>query len=120
MITVTYPGGMTITPTLALIDTASMSSTPRTVVHDILDGPPVHTLRPAAPLSGTLQLAFYTEQAATDAMLAHRTASLFTVTSTDNALLNFNYVVTGGDIRIALDPQTASGWVLSVPFQEVV
>lgn len=117
--TITYQGGNTITPSLVTIDTFDMATEPRTVVHDILDGPPVHTLRPAAPLTGTLQLLFRTEQAATDCMRSHRVPALFTVASTDRPVLNFDYVVTGGAITLTIDAETASHWIVGVPFQGV-
>lgn len=118
MTTITYAGGPVITPTLALIDTASVVSEARTVVHDILDGEPVHTLRPASPLRGRLVLGFLSEQEALDCLQAHRLASVFTIAS-DVTLVNFRYIVTGGELALAPDEDTQAGWVLEVPYQEV-
>lgn len=117
---ISYDGGATIRPTLALIETAALTSAPRTVVHDILDGPPVHTLRPASPTRGTLALGFVDETAATDCLRAHQLAAVFTITSDENALVNFQYVVTGADLRIELDEESRAGWIVRVSYQAVV
>lgn len=120
MTTISYGGGPAITPTLALIDTATTKAEPRTVVHDILDGPPVYTLRAASPLTGRLELAFLDETAATDCRDAHMLASVFDIASADHRSLNFRYVVTGGDIELAPDDETVAGWVVTIPYQQVI
>ncbi|MDR2294515.1 MAG: hypothetical protein LBE05_04860 [Microbacterium sp.] len=116
--TITYTGGSPITPTLVEIDTASYSATARTVVHDILDGPPVHTLRPSAPHRGTLVLLFNDPTRAADCERIHRSASTFTVTSGDQARLNFEYVVTG-DVRLEQDQSALNVWHVRVDYQAV-
>lgn len=119
MLTITYQGGATITPYMALLDTAAFASEPRTVVHDVLDGPPVYSLRPAGPVRGVLVIGFLSEQAATDAWRVHMVPAIFEIADTESASLNFRYVVSGGDIELAIEDQTANAWVLRVPYVEV-
>lgn len=117
MTVITYAGGADVHPDYAIIGSATTTSTPGTVVHTILDGPPVYTLRPAEPLRGTLHLGFVDEQDARDALEVHRLPSVFRITSSTRGILNFAYIVTGGDLRLELDAETASVWVLEVPYQ---
>lgn len=119
MIAITYDGGPTLRPTVALRRTASLRSAPRTVGHDILDGPEVYTLRPAAALKGVLVLGFTDETAARDCMEAHRLPAVFTVATDESDLIGFRYIVIDGDLSCDIDEETAAGWVVSVPFQEV-
>lgn len=119
MTTITYDGGPIITPDLVDISSVTARSASRVVSHDILDGSPVHTLRPASPARGTLALVFVTETAARDCFEAHRVAAVFTMTSPDRALLNLRYVVTD-DIDIALDEDTAAHWVITVRYEAVI
>ena len=119
--TITSTGGGRIDPLIVDVVTAKFSSQARTVLHDILDGPPVYTLRAALPASGTLRLVFATASDAAACEVAHRRASLFTITSAELPRLNFDYVVApGGEVVLELDPDTAVGWVVEVPFQQVV
>ncbi|MFI8633992.1 hypothetical protein ACIGEP_15515 [Microbacterium sp. NPDC077663] len=118
--TITYSGGPDITPTLALIQTSSIRSEPRTVVHPILDGAPIHTLRSASPRRGVLTLGFLSNADARDCFGAHEVAAIFRIESDDDPLVNFRYVVTGGDIEIAPDEETVAGWVVRVPFEAVI
>ena len=119
--TITSTGGSKIDPILAVGASAKFASRARTVLHDILDGPPVYTLRAALPASGTLQLVFTSAAAAEACERAHRLASLFTITSAEISRLNFDYVVTpGGEVVLELDTDTASVWLVHVPFQQVI
>lgn len=119
MIAITYDGGPVMRPTVALRRTAALRSAPRNTSHDILDGPPVYTLRPAGPLSGVLELGFTSEVDALDCLQAHRIAAVFTVTTDESALIGFRYVVVDGDLAVAIDDETGAGWLVSIPFQEV-
>ena len=120
MIAITYDGGATMTPATALIDTASTSAEARTVLHDILDGPPVYTLRPASPVRGKLELGFLDEIDASDCRDAHMLASVFAIRSAEHRSLNFSYVVADGDVELAAEDETRAGWIVTIPYQEVV
>lgn len=120
MTVISYAGGADIAPDQTDIATAAFISEPRTVVHDILDGPPVYTLRPADPRTGILRLGFTTEQAALDCFESHRIPSVFTVSSTESIALNFAYIVAGGRVSFELDRETGRLWTVEVPYQEVL
>lgn len=117
--TITYDGGQTLRPNVVNITSVTAASRARVVSHDVLDGPPVHTLRPAAPARGELELLFYSETAARDCFEAHRLAAVFTMESTDRALLNVKYIVTD-DIDVTLDRDTASHWKVTVRYEAVL
>lgn len=114
--TITYQGGNTISPHLALIGSHERESESRNVQHEILGGPPVYTLRTANPPRGTLMLLFKGEQEALDAYVAHELPAPFTITDTDRAALNFQYIV-NGSLRMRLDRDTAALWVVEVQYQ---
>ena len=120
MTTVTYPGGPILTPTAVEVSSGAASSRSRVVSHEILDGPPVHTLRPAGPIRGTLALIFTDETDANDAFEVHRIPAVFTLATADRAFLNMTYVVTEGYVQIELDDETAAFWTVTVPFEEVI
>lgn len=119
MTTITYDGGPAIHPMLALIESYGVTSEARTVSHSILDGPPVHTLRPAGPDAGTLTLLFIDETPARDCYSAHKLAAVFAIADTTRALLNFRYVV-AGELRMQLDSATRERWLVTIPFQAVI
>lgn len=117
--TITYAGGVPVVPELALVATFATEQQSRHIVHEILDGPPVFTLRPAGPRTGTLSLLFTTEGAADDARDVHTLPAVFSYADTDRPSANMEYIVTGL-LGVKLDPETAARWVLAVPFTEVI
>jgi hypothetical protein len=121
MTTITYAGGTAIVPDIAAVQSASLRSRSRVKSHEILDGPPVHTLRPASPSTGELRLVFDAAIAAADCYTAHQLPAVFTLTDPDVSVLNFRYVLQdGGEARLELDPDTQSTWVVVVPYQAVI
>ena len=117
--TITYAGGPTMSPRLTLVESGQQTAAARTVSHDILDGPPVHTLRPAAPSTGTLHHLFDTYIEAKDCYEAHRLATVYTIADPDVDLINFQYVVQG-ELDIHIDEETQDAWVVLVPYQELI
>jgi hypothetical protein len=116
--TITYSGGPVMAPRLTLIQSGRQKSTAGTVSHDILDGPAVHTLRPASAVTGELHHLFETYTAAKDCFEAHRLAAVFTVADPEVDLINFAYVVQG-EPEIGIDEETQELWVVVVPYQVV-
>lgn len=120
-ITITYSGGPIMRPRSASVDSYAATAASRTRTHSILDGPPVHTLRAAEPLEGTLTLLFLDEISARDCHSAHMLADVFTIADTARALLNFRYVVPEGETPgVKLEDETRRRWIVTVPYQVVV
>ena len=114
--TITHAGG-TITPRLVLGFEGYRTS--RNILHKLLDrAAPAVTFRPAAPLSGTLELLFLTQAAARSCDSAHATGGLFTFIESEWADTEpLVYVVTDETgIRLNKDQKR---WVCSIPFQAV-
>lgn len=96
------------------------SRTARTVIHDILDrSDPDVSLRAAASRSGTLELLFADETAATNAETLHTGISVWSILDPDRASVAMSYVVADGDIERELDDETRNAWVVRVPYREV-
>nr|WP_278101894.1 hypothetical protein [Microbacterium proteolyticum] len=113
---ITFDGGAAIFPELVLRESYAARSESGTRSHDILDGPPVYTLRPAGPDTGMLAMLFAYETPARDCYTAHKLAATFTIADTTAELLNFEYVVIDRP-EIRLDGRR---WIVSVPFQVVI
>lgn len=116
--TISYPGGVTITPHLVLLGSGDVEVESRTITHDILDGAPVHTLRSARPQTGTLRLLFTSSASASAAQGALTAADVYTVASTDDPALNFRMVV-----RTVIREQSedaAAVWTVSIEYEAVL
>src|SRR5690606_27354080 len=109
MTTTITTGTDRIRPLLAELASYGAAASSRNVVHDILDGPPVVTLRDATPDTGELSLVFASEQDGLDALEVHKLAAVFTITDTDRAALNFRYVL-DGTATLELDRDTVNHW----------
>lgn len=115
--TITYAGGAPIRP-FSLTDSYSGEHTAQHVRHPIIGGPPVFTLRPASPRAGTLRMLFSTEEVADDARHAHTLATVLTLVDDVRPNMGMTYVASGR-IRLSLDPQTLTYWVLEVGYEAV-
>lgn len=118
MTTTITTGTDTLRPLLAELDSYAANAQSRNVVHEILDGPPVVTLRDASPDTGELVLIFTTEQAALDALEVHKMAAVFTIADTDRAALNFRYIF-DGNATVALDPSTVNHWRVRISYRKL-
>lgn len=109
----------TITPTL--VEGYDAQRGGGAIVHQIpgrSTGPDV-TLRPAGLRTGTLNLFFTSETAATQAWAAVCVAGVFQVLS-DERSIGMSFVVPEGQqIGFQLDDTTRAHWRVTVPFQEV-
>ena len=111
-------GADTLHPAFAQVDSYALNASSRNVVHHILDGAPVVTLREAEPETGNLLLTFTTEQAALDALDVHRMPAIFRIIDTTRSTLNFRYIL-DGTASVELDRELASIWHLRVAFRKV-
>lgn len=89
-----------------------------TTFHETISGRVIATLRPALPRSGTLNLVFYTEEAAWAAEDFHRRLAFFQLDDTDSPHINMTYGV-NGRMRVTLDDDSGAAWILEVPFREI-
>lgn len=115
--TISYSGGVTVTPDLALHASADVEIGSRTVTHEILDGAPVHTLRPARPKTGTIHLLFTSSaraHAAADALVA---PDVYTVTSDDDVSLNLRIIIRSVRVEQAADARR--NWAVHVGYEAV-
>lgn len=110
-------GGTTITPDLVLGWDAGREA--RTVVHEVLDGPPAATLRAASPRAGVLRLFFLTPEAAHACASAHAAPAVWLLDDPDVPGGTLRYVVAGGQVRVVSEPPDHRRWVVEVPYQEV-
>lgn len=115
--TITYSGGITVTPDLALHGSADVEISSRTITHEILDGDPVHTLRPASPQTGTITLMFSTSARAHAAKEALTAPDVYTVASDDDASLNLRIIVRS--VRVAQHADDRHRWTVSVDYEAV-
>lgn len=114
--TITYTGG-SITPTL--VDGFASERASQNVVHVILGrADPDVSLRVPVLRTGTLRMMFSSGAAAEAAEVAHALLRTFTLTSTDEPVVNMNYVVAGA-VTLELDDETRALWTLEVEYQEV-
>ena len=89
------------------------------IVHRVLGSAAVDvTLRPAELRSGTLNLFYLTEAPALACEAMHSKAASFTLTDSDRPALGMQYVVTG-QIRVTLDPETMTRWLVSIDVEQV-
>lgn len=114
--TITYPGGTPIVPDFAALGSLNAEVVSRTITHEILDGPPVHTLQPAKPQTGTLLLEFSTATRAHAAKDRLTAAAVYTVISDDSPHFPGRIIVR----RVTVTQRdTASDWVVTVDYEEV-
>ena len=113
MTTITWPSGTTD----AIVEITSQTSTQRarTVVHAILDGPEVVTVRPAESRRLTLRIYVDDETLADDLRTAF--ADGHTVTLTDAARPTLPAaVILVGTLEVELKP---TGWIVTAAVMEV-
>ena len=116
--TITYSGGVPVTGQLALHSSGDVTVTSRTITHEILDGAPVHTLRPAKPQTGTIKLLFSTSALAHNAVDALSAPDVYTVTSTDDESLNLRIVIRS--VRVEQASPAVTRWTVSIEYESVV
>lgn len=116
MITIS-DGDTSVTPITA--DGYSTAQAPGNIVHQIIGGLPVVTLRPAQPRSGTLALLFDTEADAEAARALLATAAQFTYADTDLLTVGMTFVLDGQGITPALENETRTLWTVGVGYLEV-
>ena len=92
--------------------------TGRNVILDLLDGGIAVALVTPRPSSGTLEFLYPDEDSARAAAVLHREESTFVLADDDRPAVGLEYVV-DGDVRLRLDEDTLTQWVLSVDYQEV-
>lgn len=117
MTVITYPGGHPVTPDFVVVGSADAEIQSRSITHEILDGAPVHTLRPARPQTGTLTCLFSTSARAHGAKDALTAADVYTVTSTEDPALNRRMLVRS--VRVEQDAETAGVWVVRIDYEAV-
>lgn len=115
-VTITTSTGQTLTPELIL--GYEFGSDTNNVLHKIIDGDPVVTLREAAPRDGDLEFLFVDEAAALNCEKQHKRAATFTLLDTDRPALTMRYFVKDR-VEVALDDDTRAVWVVKIPFQEL-
>lgn len=109
-------GGVTLPLLVTGYDTARQS---RNIVHDLLSDDIAVILVPARPRSGTLELLYDDETNARGALDLHGQASTFDLVSDERESVNMTYVV-DGEVRLTLEDETRSLWLLAVGYQEVI
>lgn len=90
----------------------------RNVVHDLIGGGIAVALVAPRPRSGDLRLFYPAEADAWAALALHSHESTFSLTDSDRPGVGMTYVA-NGRIALALDDQTRTRWVVTVPYQEV-
>lgn len=116
MTSITHSAGVIVPVT---VDGYSASRSPRTLLHPILGraGDDV-TFRPAGLRKGTLTLVFATEATAHSAFGVLLTPQVFTLSDPDVDIA-MSFVVAEDDVRLSLDPETRTVWLIELPFREV-
>ncbi|GAB3608593.1 hypothetical protein GCM10027414_07180 [Humibacter ginsengiterrae] len=113
----TTDGSRTVSVVLA--NGYSTQQTPGNIVHNIIGGPPVVTLRPAQPRQGTLNLLFEDEQTAEAARALLVTPALFVYRDTDLPTVGMTFALDGQGVGPALENETRQWWTVSVGYLEV-
>lgn len=109
-------GVTTITPTVRLNAADSYSS--RNIVHELLGGGVAITFGSAPLRTGTLDLYFDSEAAASTAYAFLKDGYVFQLADTAASTTNLNFVI-AGNISRAWDASTSTAWLISFDFQEV-
>jgi len=113
----TITDGVT-TITVPILDGFEGSAPARTLVRTSLSGEESVTLRPAGPRSGVLSCVMAAEDDALSLHAMARSASVLNLATSLPASVDMAFVMSGGDVSIALDAARAA-WVVSIPFVEV-
>lgn len=116
--TLTYAGGTPIEADFAVAGSADAQVNSRTIAHEILDGPPVYTVRPAGPQSGTLELLFASSARAHNAKDRLTAAAVYTIISTDSDRLPARIIVR--TVRVSQHEDAAKLWTVYVDYEAVV
>lgn len=116
--TLTYAGGTPIEADFAVAGSGNAEVISRTISHEILDGPPVHTMRPARPQSGTLELLFTTSERAHLAKDRLTAAAVYTIVSTDSLNLPSRIVVR--TVRVSQHEDATKVWTVYVDYEAVI
>ncbi|CAH0262797.1 hypothetical protein SRABI98_03551 [Microbacterium sp. Bi98] len=115
--TLSYAGGTPIQPDFTVVGSGDAEIVSRTITHEILDGPPVHTMRPARPQTGTLELLFATSARAHQAKDRLTAAAVYTIVSTDSDDLPSRIIVRG--LRVSQHEDAAKIWTVYVDYEAV-
>ncbi|KQR43435.1 hypothetical protein ASF87_16730 [Microbacterium sp. Leaf161] len=115
---ITYPGGTPIVPDITVVGSVDAEVVSRSITHEILDGPPVHTLRPSKPQTGTLRLLFTTSAKAHAAKDQLTAAAVYTISSTAGTNLPSRFVVRS--VTVTQSRAVANVWTVSVDYEAVV
>lgn len=111
-------GTATIAPTIVTGWKAARSV--RTIAHDIIGrSDPDVTFAPAGLRSGTLEVLFDDEAAATVAFDLLIGAYEWTLADPDRASVGMTFVVAGGDAEFDLEDESRDLWLIRVPYREV-
>lgn len=114
--TLAYAGGTPIVPDFAALGSLNAEVVSRTITHEILDGPPVYTLQPAKPQTGTLLLEFSNSNRAHAAKDRLTAAAVYTITSDDSPHFPARLIVR----RVAVTQRdNGKAWVVAVDYEEV-
>lgn len=108
----------TINPNLSMLSSYSVRRSGQNVIHEILGGGIAVSQRGSASRVGTLALLFVDETDANAALTVLGAPGLFELVDSDRASMNMQFVISG-ELRLELDSETQSAWVLSLDFREV-
>lgn len=116
--------GTTVTATTGVVHPFSVVETLRTeqearsVMHDILDGPPVFTLRDAGPRTATLKLLVSSDTDAETLRVIFATGQVATVIDPSRPTL-ISPVTLTGKLSVGVDKKTARTWIIEAEVTEV-
>ncbi len=117
--TITATNGNGSTVAIATLSPYEVTNESRNVILDLLGGGIAVALVTPRPSSGTLEFLYGTDEAAARAgLLLHQSESTFLLDDTDRPDIAIEYVLSGS-VRLRLDAETQTVWVLSVDYQEV-
>ncbi|HWU29340.1 MAG TPA: hypothetical protein VN041_09655 [Microbacterium sp.] len=115
--TITHSSGIIVPDIMDGFDAARDAGT---LIHPVLGSPdPDVSLRPAGRRSGELRLVFSSAAGAVTAETVLAVPQVLALSDPDVGAVAMSFVVAGGQLRVEIDDETRSAWVLSVPFQEV-
>ena len=118
--TITADNGAGTTSPLTILSPWETAIQSRNVVHGLIGGGLVVSLVAPWPRAGEFQALYETEAAAFACVDLHKAESSFTLTETDRPHVGMTYVLAeGGGVRVALDDETLTAWVVTVDYQAV-
>lgn len=90
----------------------------RSVVHDLIGGDIAVSVNAPRPRSGDVAYLFDSAAAADACARMHMARTFFTL-SAEVPEVSMSYVVAGAGVRVDIDTQTLTAWIVSVGFQEI-